>query len=153
MSAVNVRVQMSTTALTLRTRSRVAEFTPAIMEAERLSGLAMVKRARALSQGWLRTRDIRRMKPRPYSIGGNPPVDPAIINRQTGNLQWRWQSRVTKQQDSVQITLWNTARYAKYMIGTFKMQPRPILEAVFRLEQGARLERLKGARETVLKSK
>lgn len=152
MSGVDVQVRMSTKALTLRTRDRGQGISTAILGAERMSADAMVKRARAMSQGFLRTRDLRRLG-HPYRIGGDPPLDPAIINTQTGNLQWRWQARVTIQKDGTQITLWNTARYAKYMLGTRKMMRRPILDTVFRVEQGARLARLEAARLSLFNKK
>ncbi len=137
--------------MTVRTRQRAAAVVPAVLRAEELSGRAMVKRARALSQGFLRTATLRALG-HPYKIGGEPIIDPAILNRQSGNLQWRWQSRVTFNGRGTQLTLWNTAWYAQFLAtGTAHSIPRPILDAVIRLEQGARIARLRAAQREVMK--
>jgi len=79
-----------------------------------------------------------------------PPMNPAIINLQTGRLSRSWQTRTTAHKDGPRTTLWNTAPYAYKMLGTARMIPRPILQEVFRLEQQPRLRRLAEAKTRAL---
>lgn len=111
-----------------------------------------------LSHGELKTKQLRRLAKQVnrgrglYSQASPvPPMNPGILNLQTGRLARSWQTRLTFQADGTQVTLFNTARYAKFMLGTVKMIARPILEEVIHLEKDARLRRLWMAKTGALK--
>lgn len=135
--------------LTARMRARIENFPAAVRRAEEQSGVAFVKRARTLSQGGFASKILTQMG-HPYRIGGSPPHDPAIINMQSGRLASSWQFRVSPQAGEIQLTVFNTAPYAKFMLGTRMMITRPILQRVYELEQPARIQRLRYATQDVL---
>lgn len=144
------KVFYSTQKLTARMRQRIAAITPAVLAAEQLSGKALVHRAKALSSGFLKTKTLAAMG-HPYRYGGDPPIDPSIINAQAGSLRDQWQFRLTFTSSGSRLTLFNTSGHARFMLGTDRMIPRPILHAVARLEEGARFQRLRAAKTAALK--
>lgn len=66
----------------------------------------------------------------PYRIGGVPPLDPAIINAQSGAFRAGWRVRPPRlTSDSLQTRIVNKTPYAPYLLsGTTKMIRRPILD-------------------------
>lgn len=69
----------------------------------------------------------------PYRRGGQPPQDPAIINRQTGLYAASWEQDGPKWAgDHIVTTIENTAPEAAFLTaqGTRKMIGRPIVESV-----------------------
>ncbi len=81
----------------------------------------------------------------PYRIGGSPPQDPAIINRQTPRtgegFRDAWRIEPTRKRgEGLSTRIVNTKPYAAFLLGgTSKMIPRPIL--------GRMQERLRPARQ------
>ena len=145
-------------ALTARWRQRAAELSNAVIKAENQSAFAMKQQAIRLSHGPMKTADLAKLARevnRGYGLYGTrspmPPMDPAVVNLQSGRLSRSWQTRLVLKPDGTSVTLWNTTPYAKYLLGTRKMIPRPILQKVIELERAARLHRLAKANSRALK--
>jgi hypothetical protein len=83
---------------------------------------------RELSSGPYSSARLRQMG-HPYRIGGTPPMDPAIINAQTGKFRAAWRvDPPRKRADGLSTRIVNTQPYAVYLLsGTGKMIARPIL--------------------------
>jgi hypothetical protein len=67
----------------------------------------------------------------PYSRRVNaPPAAPYILNVQTGVLRSSWNVSIARGVDTMTVTIYNKAPYARFMtgLGTRKMIGRPILE-------------------------
>jgi hypothetical protein len=100
-------------------------------EAEAEAMKEALKVARSLSSGPLTTRKLAQMG-HPYRIGGSPPFDPAIINRQTGKFFAKWRIVGPRRTATgLSSRLVNEAPYAKFLArGTPRMISRPFPERI-----------------------
>lgn len=107
---------------------KVAEVDKAVRRAEKESAENALQIARELSSGKFSSFQLRMMG-HPYRIGGVPPADPAIINRQTGRFYHGWRVLPPRKSESGILTqLVNESPYARYLLrGTSRMIARPIL--------------------------
>lgn len=152
------RPKFSTSALTVRWANRRGAVTMAILRAEESSAHAAKTTAIRLSHGPLKTEHLQRMA-REFNKGRGlystaapaPPMNPAIVNLQSGRFSRSWQTRVTWNGAGTSMTLWNTAPYAKFLLGTNKTIARLILQEVVRQERAARQNRLREAKSRALK--
>ena len=124
--------------LAARQRYNAAVVDQAMRDACRLYGAAVTQQARTLSKGPISTAELSKYKPGMYSTKrpARPAFD-AIINAQTGLFAASWHFGTWSFTGHVTVTVYNTAPYAKYMMGTARMRERPILdEAMQKLASG-----------------
>jgi len=145
-------------ALSVRFRQRAVALTHAVLAAEHANAQAAYRQAQRLSSGSVPSSYLRQAaRARGAGLYSRrspaPPGDPAIINAQTSRLKRSWRYYVAWKSDGSQVTLWNTAPYAKAMRGTARMMSRPILERVMQLERMPRLERLRRARNAAMQKR
>lgn len=109
-------------------RRRSTSLYPFARAAEREAAAETLKVLRDLSSGPYSSQRLRQLG-HPYRIGGSPPIDPAIINVQTGKFRAGWIVRPPrKQADGLSTRIVNTSPYAVYLLGgTRHMIARPIL--------------------------
>lgn len=131
--------------LIARWRKRAALVTPEMMEAERENLQTMKKEAIRLSSA---TAFRLPNSDHPYSTRDpHPPIPPYWINIQSaGGFVTKWRVRLIKTPSGATGSLWNTAPYAKYMLGTSRMIQRPILQ---RMAKRVRDRRSKRNRQAV----
>lgn len=142
-----------------RFTQRAAALTTAVRQAEEESAMALKRQAIRLSSGPLKTDTLNRLARQVNSGKGlystaspSPPLDPAILNRQTGYLSRHWQTIVTWNGDGTTITLFNNAPYAKFLLyGTKLMIARPILQRAHEIGRAIRMDRLKRVMGVTLK--
>jgi len=124
---------------------RMKRLLPALQRSEERSGRIIAARARMLSQGPLSSATLRALG-HPYAMRDpRPPLDPAMVNRQTGRFLSSWKYQTELSGNMVSLFVYNDAPWAKYMLGTRKMIARPILKKLVELEAPARFERLRRA--------
>lgn len=114
--------------LAARQRFRGKQVDAAMQAQARLWGQQVKARATALSQGTLSASRLRGYKPGLYSTrrAGNPAFD-AVVNKQSGLLARSWTFGVWSFTGHVTVTVFNTAPYSGYLMGTARMRMRPIL--------------------------
>lgn len=104
------------------------------------------------SSGTIDTKTLRRMG-HPFAVRDpQTPIDPSVINAQTGDYRDAWQQQpaeVTPSAVTVRVT--NRDRAARYMAGTRRMVARPIIAAVRERLTAERLRRLRTAADAVLR--
>jgi hypothetical protein len=140
-------VTSNSDALSIRFRQRAVALTHAVLAAEHANAQAAYRQAQRLSSGSVPSSYLRRAaRQRGAGLYSRrspaPPGPPEVINAQTTRLKRSWRYYVAWKGDGSQVTLWNTAPYARAMRGTSRMMSRPILEKVAALERMPRLERL-----------
>jgi hypothetical protein len=112
--------------------------------------------ARAYSRGQLDSADLRRLG-HPYRKGGNPPADPAMINRRSGAFASGWRSTPPRESAAGDLMsrLSNVAPKAGYIFGAgggkSRMMARPILARVAQLLERRRQRRLTEKLQQTLK--
>ena len=119
--------------LAARQRYRANFVDQALKDACRAYGAAVMAQAINLSRGPLKTAALNRIKPGLYSK--KRPVREmfdAIINVQTGQFENSWHFGTWAYSGHVVVTVWNSAPYAKYMMGTTFMRERPVLDRALR---------------------
>ena len=124
--------------LAARQRYKANLVDQAMKDACRMYGAALTQQARTLSKGPISTAELSEYKPGMYSTKrpARPAFD-AIINAQTGLFASSWHFGTWAFTGHVTVTVYNTAPYAKYMMGTARMRERPILdEAMQKLATG-----------------
>ncbi len=106
----------------------------------------------ARSQGTLSAAQARRMG-HPYAKRDpQTPVDPSVINRQTGTFARSWTVLAPQTDGSVLTSrVRNLAAYSGYMRGTRYMVPRPIVEAVQEELAPVRAENVRKAVQQAIK--
>lgn len=75
----------------------------------------LIRGALRASHGPFATKALRKMyNPKgPYSKADpHPPLDPSIVNEQTGNFARNWNQRKTRTADQIKVSTWNSAAYA-----------------------------------------
>lgn len=115
--------------LAARQRRRSEKYIAEVQEANAQNAGVLMKKAKQFSQRqFVSTAQLRRMG-HPYAVRDpRPPVRAHIINRQNGLLYQSWRtSNVRTGTDKTVATVYNTAPYSRYMMGTTKMIARPIL--------------------------
>lgn len=112
-------------------RRKALAFEGAVRDAERQSAQSALEIARELSSGRFSTAQLRALG-HPYRIGGVPPQDPAIINRQSGRFYHGWRIIPPRQSQGGLVTrLVNDSPQAKRLSrGTSRMIARPILQRI-----------------------
>jgi hypothetical protein len=154
-----VEAKFSGAFMTGRFKQTAVALSNAVIRAEQQSALALKTQAIKQSSGGMKTAEQQKLA-RQVNAGRGlyskaspmPPMDPAILNAQTGFLSRHWQTAFVTTPDGTSITLYNTAVYAKYLaLGTAKMIARPIIQRVYEIEAPARIARLKLAQEQALK--
>lgn len=108
------------------------EIKRALYDSERVSAHWGVQIAKNLSKGPFTSAHLKAMG-HPYSRRKNrPPMDPAIINKQSGVFLSAWVARPTKETtNSFSTRIENFAPHSTFLIkGTRKMIARPILQRV-----------------------
>ena len=123
-----VSLRTNANALATRQRLRGKTVDAALKARARLWGETVQKNAVSLSQGPIKTAQLRGYSPGLYSTAraANPYFD-AQINAQSGVFAASWRVRVWSIGDKLTITVLNVAPYAGYMTGTDKMRRRDIL--------------------------
>lgn len=115
--------------LAARNRFKAKLIDAALKKACKDYAIAVQSQARRLSQGPLKTAALRRIKPGLYSTKRPArTVFDATINMQTGLFAQSWHYGTYSSAGGVTVTVWNSAPYAKYMMGTLRMRQRPILD-------------------------
>jgi hypothetical protein len=115
-----------------RLRRIARRFEHWVREAERESAYEALRLAREFSSGPFSTALLRKMG-HPYARRKpNPPQDPAIINRQSGDFINAWRVSGPRQTTTgLKTKLINDVRYAIYLQnGTETMIERPIREKI-----------------------
>ena len=124
-----LQVKKNAGSLATRQRQRGKAVDAAMKARARLWGETVKQNAVSLSQGTISAAALRRYSPGLYSRAraANPGFD-AVLNRQTGLLAASWRMQVWAMSDKTTVTVFNTAPYSGFMLGTVKMRPRPILD-------------------------
>ena len=82
----------------------------------------------------------------PYGHLRPHPLDPAIINAQTGVFRASWLTEGPSRQGmALRSRLFNTDPKSRFLLGTKKMIPRPVALAVLKQIKGRRVARIKAA--------
>jgi len=135
--------------LAVRQRARSALYIEEVEKACRQNAEVVKKKAQQFSQRrFFSLEDLRRMG-HPYAVRApHPPVAAHILSRQSGKLYGMWKVSVVKTDPNrVVYTVYNRAPYAKYMMGTTKMIPRPILDEALTRTKDERARNIKRARD------
>ena len=106
------------------------------------------KKARQFSQRrFASLADLRRMG-YPYARlhPGRLPVAAHIINKQLGKFHRSWHWNFIVGTNMAKGTIWNKAKYAKFMLGTKYMIERPILKEALKRTKAERDQNIKIAR-------
>lgn len=105
---------------------RAADELPRQVEAANLQLLQeALRRARGLSSGRYSSAQLRRLG-HPYRHGGHPPMDPSVVNRQSGRFGQSW--RLTPDSKGIE----NIDPKAPLLLGgTSRMIRRPLLDRVY----------------------
>ena len=131
--------------LSVITSRRVRNILPAIRRSEQETGRIMRATSQRLSLGTISSVELALLG-HPYSRRNpRPPQDPGIINRQTGAFAASWHYRTEISGSRTLLYIYNSASYARYMLGTRYMIRRPILALMASTEGPARLARLRAA--------
>lgn len=131
-----------------------------VAAAERESAKELLKAAHAQASGSLSTRELRRMR-HPYARAKgrwNSPIDPAKVNRQSGEMDGGF--RILPMQASRRGTrtgVTNATRHARLIKGggkgKSKMVARPLAHAILLEIRAARRARLRAALAQTLKER
>jgi len=109
---------------------------------------AVYTKARQFSQRrFASLADLRRMG-HPYARRrpGRLPVAAHIINKQLGKFHRSWHWNFIVGTNKAQGTIWNAAKYARFMLGTKYMIERPILKEALKRTKSERNQNIKAAR-------
>lgn len=119
-----------------------------VREAVKKNTKVVYTKARQFSQRrFASIADLRRMG-HPYSRlrPGRLPVAAHIINRQLGKFHRSWHWNFIVGNDLFKGTVWNAAKYAKFMLGTKYMIERPVLQEALKRTKSERDQNIKVAR-------
>lgn len=119
--------------LGVRWRARARALDEELYNSQKQIADKMLKEARRLSS--FRMYRIGKDPGYPYAVNrkpGYPPVPgpPEYINIQSGKFVKAWSARITKTPTGITTTVYNRMPYSRYMVGTSKMIPRPIADAI-----------------------
>lgn len=131
-----------------RMKAQTEKYVEEVREAQVQNAKLVMEKAKQFSnQRFFSLQQLRKMG-HPYAKRDpRPPVKAHIINRQSGTFYASWQMRVLKNSEGIYASVYNSAPWARYMVGTKKMIARPILdEALFRT-QDRRRKNLQNARK------
>ena len=128
---------------------RAERYVEEVNEAVRDNTKLVYKKARQFSQRrFASLADLRRAG-HPYARlhPGRLPVAAHIINKQLGKFHrsWRWNFIVGGNMNA-KGTIWNAAKYAKFMLGTKYMIERPVLKEALKRTESERDQNIKVAR-------
>jgi hypothetical protein len=113
-------------------RRRALRLKETVRQAERASAEEGKSIARLLSSGPFKAAVLRAMG-HPYAARSpRPPMDPAVINEQTGQFKAAWRVSGPRQTASGLLTrITNDSPYAKFLFGgTARMIARPTLKRI-----------------------
>src|SRR6185312_10824016 len=130
--AVRVKAQFLPNAkhLAARQRTRAKAVDAAMIAGSRGWGEAVKQRAIRLSQGPLKTAELRHIRPGLYSTLNPPsPTFDVVVNMQTGLFARSWRCATWSFSGSVTTTVYNAASYSGFMDGTSRMRQRLVLKA------------------------
>jgi len=119
-----------------------------INAATKKSTEAVYTKARQFSQRrFASLADLRKMG-HPYAAKhpGRLPVAAHIINKQLGKFHRSWHWNFIVGTNMAKGTIWNAAKYAKFMLGTKYMIERPVLKEALKRTKAERDQNLKVAR-------
>lgn len=113
---------------------RRAEMYAAEIRRSQLENASLImEKARELSSQRRLSTLQQQMMGNPYaSAHPHPPLPPYIINDQGGSFSKSWVVEEQDGPDGPTATVTNTAPHAKYMRGTSRMIPRPVLDEAIR---------------------
>ena len=135
--------------MTLRTERYLAE----IGAATRQNAKLVYEMAQQLSQTRYFSLETLALMGHPYSRRySNPPLRAAIVNRQSGQLYRGWRWTYTRQPDGWLAVVYNSSAHARYMPGTTRMIPRPIIEEALQRTENARRGNMGAARKRGLEA-
>lgn len=135
--------------LAARQRRRSVQYIKEIEQANRENAEVLRRKAAQFSQRqFFSTKQLAEMD-HPYAVRApRPPVRAHIINRQSGTFHKSWRvSTVRTGTDRVVSTVYNTAPWSKYMMGTKYMIARPILDEAMARTKTERDRNIKRARD------
>ncbi len=141
--------------LAARMRTRSQHYAKECAVALRENAETLKRKAQQFSQRrFFSLRDLRKMG-HPYAVRApRPPVRAHILNRQNGRLYQAWRVSVVRPNtDRVTATVYNTAPYSRYMLGTRYMIPRPILDEALARTNDVRARNLKRARDRAYRAR
>lgn len=151
--------------IAMRNRRRARALMRNLKKAIEVSEVAIWKEAVKNSEGTTSTAALSAAPPglnHPYGIGmanrrgarGSIPNggDPGIINQQKGTFKASWDTKATVRTDAQMIVLFNDSKEAKFMMGTSKMRPRPILVNIHKTQDKPFTMRLAEAKRKALQT-
>ena len=130
-----------------RLRGSSEKYVHEVREAIRGNAEILRKKARQFSQRRFYSLAQLRKMGHPYATRHpRPPIQAHIINKQSGRLYDSWRINIKPNPDGMTATVFNTAPYSKYMMGTRYMIPRPILDEALERTKAERRRNLHNAR-------
>ena len=132
-----------------RMKSQSAKYVAEVKQAQKDNAALVLQKVKQFSaQRFFSLPQLRSMG-HPYAVRDpRPPVKPHIINRQSGAFYGAWHLRVLSNAQGVFASVYNSAPWARYMVGggKSKMIARPILDEALRRTQAQRDRNLRNAR-------
>jgi len=124
---------------------------PEVLKAEKSSNTFLLKSRIALSSGPYKLRTLRRMG-YPYAVRNpRPPMDPGIINVQTGVFRRSWRKSIVSVGGNITMKVYNIDPKSRYMAGTSVMIERPVQRIALKPVMKQRKINLEHAIRTALK--
>lgn len=131
-----------------RMKAQSEKYVQEVREAQVQNAKLVMEKAKQFSQRqFFSSAQLAKMG-HPYSkVAPMPPMKEYIINRQSGTFYASWQMRVLKNAEGIYASVYNTAPWARYMVGTKKMIARPILDEALERTKDRRRKNLQNARK------